>query len=371
MANVTTQSNPGYIGVAYPTLRGRTPFAAIVRSVAEFFGKKGCVWGYGAFREKLAISKTTAWRNLSKIKDEDGFSVAMGEKSGWIHYNGELKKETHIRIEYWFLTEKFTFTYKNKETGEIKTVVRSLTPCEVLCLAFIYTHARNNKEKTADGMPKNQCECTYRDMAGRLDMAEETACRAVQELIAAGLVNQQIKGWSKQASIFKINWKAVKPYALAHKRVKKAETSKQDNVAVAGNVQTTSLAVDARKKAIEDVNARSERERYYARLREQAQNRADQALERAKSNVEFKNVDRALSKMEIELAKVELYKPEELGDLLVKRQRLTREREVLLSRLGISARDLQPQYRCSKCSDTGFNTKNGKSCDCYPKGGRT
>lgn len=367
MANVTIQSNPGYIELAYSTVRGRSVLAALVRTVAEFFGRKGCAWGYSAFREKLAISKTTTWRNLSKIKEEDGFTVAMGEKSGWIQHTGELKKESYVRVEYWFLTETFTFVYKDKKTGEvIATSERRLTPCEVLVLALIYTHSRNKK--------KRQCDGTYKSMAGVLDMAEETVCRAVQELIAAGLIKQLVRGWSKKESVYCVNWQTFKPYTKAHAKKQKAETRAESSVTqpqATSNAQTlTPAPVPAWKKKIDDVNAKTDRERHYALLREQAQNRADRALERANSDMAFKNVETELSGLEIKVAKAELYKPEELGALLMKKQRLSREREVILSRLGISETDFLPKYRCSKCSDSGFK-QDGRACDCYPKGGAT
>lgn len=68
--------------------------------------------------------------------------------------------------------------------------------------------------------------------------------------------------------------------------------------------------------------------------------------------------------MEIALAKAEVFDPEKLPALKEKKAVLTKERKEILKELGITERQLQPQYQCKKCSDTGF-LPNGAACDCY------
>lgn len=62
--------------------------------------------------------------------------------------------------------------------------------------------------------------------------------------------------------------------------------------------------------AVEAVNAKADRERYYALLRERAQSVADKYVAKANSNSRFKEISTELSRMEIALAKAEVFEPE-------------------------------------------------------------
>lgn len=116
--------------------------------------------------------------------------------------------------------------------------------------------------------------------------------------------------------------------------------------------------------AIDAANAKSERERYYALLREKAQTRADKFLAKANGDKRFKDVSAELSKMEISLAKAEVFEPQKLPALQARKTALLDERKNVLMSLGINEEDLKPQFACKKCSDTGF-LPQGTACDCY------
>ena len=120
--------------------------------------------------------------------------------------------------------------------------------------------------------------------------------------------------------------------------------------------------------AVEAVNAKSDRERYYALRREEAQTVADRFLARANANSRFKAITTELAKMEISLAKAEVFDPKALPALTEEKAALLRERATILEGLGITEAELTPQYGCKKCSDTGF-LKSGAACDCYKAGG--
>ena len=113
-------------------------------------------------------------------------------------------------------------------------------------------------------------------------------------------------------------------------------------------------------------NAKSDRERYYALLREKAQSRADKYLEKANQNPRFKRLCVSLSKMELEIAKAELFDSSALKALEAEKQKLLAQRAETLQGLGIDEADLVPQFVCKKCADTGF-LKGGAACDCYKK----
>ena len=115
---------------------------------------------------------------------------------------------------------------------------------------------------------------------------------------------------------------------------------------------------------IEAVNAKSDRERYYALLREKAQTKAERYLAKANENARFKEITAELSKMEISLAKAEVFQPATLTLLLAAKQDLLSERKEILTALGINEQELEPQFSCKKCSDTGF-LPSGVACNCY------
>ncbi len=116
--------------------------------------------------------------------------------------------------------------------------------------------------------------------------------------------------------------------------------------------------------AVEAANARADRERYYAHLRAAAQSAAEKYQAKANANPRFKEISSELAKLEIELAKAEIFQPETLPALQAQKDALWKERREILSGLGISEAQLVPRYRCKKCSDTGF-LPDGTACDCY------
>ena len=115
---------------------------------------------------------------------------------------------------------------------------------------------------------------------------------------------------------------------------------------------------------VEAANAKSDRERHYAQLREKAISKAEKYLAKANANARFKEITNALSKMEFSLAKAEVFEPEALPALEEEKLSLVAERRSILSNLGIDESQLVPQFSCSRCQDTGF-LKNGNACSCY------
>ncbi len=115
---------------------------------------------------------------------------------------------------------------------------------------------------------------------------------------------------------------------------------------------------------IEATNAKTDRERYFALLREKAQIKADKFVGKANANPEYKAVSAKLSVMEISLAKAEVFDPQKLPALQEEKQTLLRQRKSILQGMGMTEADLLPKYTCAKCADTGF-MKNGLACDCY------
>ena len=116
--------------------------------------------------------------------------------------------------------------------------------------------------------------------------------------------------------------------------------------------------------SVEAANAKADRERYYALLREKAQSRAEKFLAKAGANERFKEIATELSKMEIALAKAEVFEPAKLPTLKAQKKALLLERKEILAGLGIDETQLVPQFSCARCADTGF-LPDGTACNCY------
>ena len=129
---------------------------------------------------------------------------------------------------------------------------------------------------------------------------------------------------------------------------------------------TTSTNKTFVSPAVQEINAKSDRERYYALLQEKAQKRADKFLAKANTNPQFKETSTRLSKLEIELAKADIFAPEKLPALTREKTALMERRQDILAGMGIDESDLNVKYVCKKCHDTGF-LKDGGACDCYRK----
>ena len=180
---------------------------------------------------------------------------------------------------------------------------------------------------------------TWRDWKFSDEMILEAAKRSATSANPVPYMNKILSDW-KQAEIFEIkNIPDSAPSSATSSR------------------SYTNPSIDA-------ANAKADRERYYALLREKAQSRADKFVRKANGNARFKALTAELSTMEISLAKAEVFEPKNLPALQEKKALLLSERKGLLMQMGISEDDLLPKFVCPKCSDTGF-LKNGAACDCY------
>ncbi len=185
-------------------------------------------------------------------------------------------------------------------------------------------------------------------LARDLNLSKKTVQRAIDVLIDVKILYREKVGVNgKQGSVYTIHRDVYDLFKQCKKK-----KAKPENVAPL-------------PKEIQAVNARTDRERYYARLREQAQGKADKLLEVAESSIEFKECTRELSKMELALAKAEVYAPNTLPALQERQRELQTKRARALRRLGLTEEMLVVQYRCEKCQDTGYLLDSGRGCDCY------
>lgn len=111
-------------------------------------------------------------------------------------------------------------------------------------------------------------------------------------------------------------------------------------------------------------NARSARDKWYADKRAKAESVADRYREIVNGSERFKQIERALGNLNLEMAKAELYEPNRLPGLQEARADYLEERQELLAHLNVQEWQLEPQYHCSKCKDSGYQA-DGRLCDCY------
>ena len=185
---------------------------------------------------------------------------------------------------------------------------------------------------------------TWREWGFNEDMVLEAARRSAASASPIPYMNKILSDW-KRAEIY-----AVKDIP--------------ENKTTGAGTSSTPISRGFVNPIIEAVNAKADRERYYAMLREKAQSRADKFVAKANKNDRFKQLTTELSKMEIALAKAEVFEPNKLPALTEQKAELLRERRSLLEQMGIDESQLVPQFSCVKCSDTGF-LPSGVACNCY------
>ena len=188
---------------------------------------------------------------------------------------------------------------------------------------------------------------TWREWKFSDEMILEAATRSASGANPVPYMNKILSDW-KQKEIYTLSAIPEKPA--------------NSNLSGAGTRSTIKTGYIDPK--IEAVNAKSDRERYYALLREKAQSRAEKFLAKANANERFKEITTELSKMEIALAKAEVFEPQNLPSLQDRKTALLQERKNILSGLEINEQDLLPQFSCKRCSDTGF-LPSGTACNCY------
>ena len=308
-------------------------------------------WTYATFGEKCGISGGAMTNCIAALEEQGVLEVTRngrGKANTYTLMQGvDFKKTYHIRTYFEFYTTEFDIivkTYRKigkKTKGELlekRSVRRRLTPAEVDVLSFILTETE--LKKGFDGSVK--------DIAKELGMSTRHVERALYALFSAQLVYRPKKEKRTGQSRFVANMDKISKI-VKFKEPKKGKKTKK----------TSKKAVQ-----VQDLNAKADREKYYADLRERAQARADKYIAKASENSRYLEVTKALTALELTKAKAELYEPLTLPALLAKEKALREERAAILRTLRIEEWQLLPQYRCKACSDTGFRP-SGQACDCY------
>ena len=293
--------------------------------------------------------------NYEQVGEEFGFSRStIAEAFGRLNEAGQIEKVsrdqdgTAYKYTQSFGGNQYDVVPQYLFTAEVKIdgKIRCLTGSEIRVLSHLMTECDR---------PQNGgfCSASVGKLARLLRLSRTTVRKALRALMRAGLVyrRKENKGTCRQhVSAYEVN-REVYDYK---KYIRKKTRGRRRKSAEA-----------------EDADARSDRQRYYAGLQAEAQSRAEKyRLKAYTAAPELKTIDRELSVSEIALAKAELSEPLTLPAIRAKRLALQERRKAKLKEIGIAEELLVPQYRCRKCSDTGYKP-DGSQCDCYPeKSGR-
>ena len=291
-----------------------------------------CTRTYEGFSRDLGISVSSVGRAVGSL-----IAGGMVERTGQSEYITTLNKAgTFLRLENWVNTIKIKVTNKKGEVIE-----RRLTLAERLVFSLIFTHCDNGKKGG------NKYVASYKEMRAVLGISEKTISKAVNTLTAAGLVirAEYERGVNRtHKSIYHINNRL-----LSRNR---AATS-----LIGGEWQAKTPA-EAKAES-------SDRARWYAQRKQEAEERAERNERKARTDNRFKAADTELRTLASKEAYADLRGDlEELTLLQARRRELEEQRIKALRRLHLTPDDLLPQYHCQICNDTGF-TKQGRLCGCY------
>ncbi len=341
--NVSEENRGAYIRVPVEFFRLSVNGKKITRSEAFIYGKiytfadensteggKSCHLSVDQLEREFDISRPTAISATKRLKQAGFIETSSRDKNGTSYkYKQKAKHKKYITVpQYLFNTD---FAEGDRLEG--------LTKGQIALLSLIMSDCERTKNN-------GKSEGSARIYARILGLSEKTVRVATHTLLKKGLIYRPAEGkgvnkWRKSTYIVNkelFNYK---------KHIKK---SKKNN--------------EKLPKAVMDANARADRERYYALLRNEAQSRADRYLRIACKDEEFKRNERELGALQYKLAEAEYRGTLNLATLQQREKELRLRRADLLRKMKIAETDLIPQYTCKKCEDTGF-LKGGKACDCY------
>ena len=305
---------------------------------------------YSFTRDEVDGEQPTCTRTYKDFSRDLGMSVSsVGRAVGSLIKGGDIerksqseyitkldKSSTFLRLENWVNTIKIKVANKKGEVTE-----RRLIMSERFIFSLIFTHCDTGK-----GGDNKYC-ASNAEIGRILGLNPKTVSKAINTLIAAGLVirAEYERGVNRtHKSIYHIN-----------------------NRLLSRNRAATSLIGGERqaKHPAETKAEGSDRTRWYAQHKQEAEERAERNERKARTDNRFKAADTELRTLASKEAYADLRGDlEELTLLQARRRELEEQRIKALRRLHLTPDDLLPQYHCQICNDTGF-TKQGRLCGCY------
>lgn len=290
---------------------------------------KACRLTYGQIVEEFGFSRSTCADALTMIRD-----LEFAEKKDRDVDGTEYRFLGTAFGKKFYVIPQYLYTVDVCFNG----VWRRLTPSEIRVLAFLMTECAS-KENGGDARGGGVCRVSYKKMARLLGLCEKSVRKAIDALMNdAHLVHRP--PCHKGVNGYRTSAYEVSSILYEYKRYK--------------------------KKAKTEAEERASRTHYYDDLRKKAEERARRYMNYAWKNARFRAVETELRKMEIAIAKAEIYSPETVSALKIARASKRTYRRKILQALGLSEELIEIQCNCPRCKDTGII--DGKWCACYPGG---
>ncbi len=317
--------------------------ATVLGEVFSFTGDGlTCRRTYKTFQERAGVARATVGRALRAAREDN--LATLDKEKGYV-FNLEKVQGGFLRLPGWVISEEFQVR-KNER--------RKLLISERTVFSKIFTLCDNAKKD------KKSCEISISELAAAVGLSERTVQRALWVLIRAGLIyrphnDRGVNAFKK--SCYTLNYKLIR----THDKVAKKE---RQAFAKEPTVPPQSLQPSS---GSQEWIARVER--YYYDKRAFAELRAERNLIRARQNEKFKAADDACKSLGIAAAFAQFKEPERVAEYERRAARAKGERLAALKELGLTEQDLEPQYECRLCNDTGYRIDTGQRCKCFPPGG--
>lgn len=368
-----------YISRSYATLALKVSsfaqlFLGKIEGLTRFLTRGKAYMSYASIADEFGVSERQAMRVVKQLVDMDVLEqVYDPKKQTCAYYRSKLKddKRGFISTPLYLKEKVFSFEYLiDSATGKKITVYncekigqgdtkllqfeRTLSNIELTILSLMATHG------SFDG--------TVKTIAGKIGKSKTSVQNALDGLLHCKAIERTGDETSKSRrdkSTYRVEETLLKEIKdaleTARKKPKKAEKVKPSTP-----IATKEDPKSAYQKQIDDINAKSERARYYDLLREKAKKKAERVCETLNQSEGYKSAHSEYRQLEIELVRAE-NDPQERRRIIKRRNQLSAIMYNIMKTMGYELADTVEQYRCKKCNDTGYK-KDGTACTCYPKG---
>ena len=313
--------------------------AGKIYGVSSKKGSTSCRTSYAQLQEEFGVCRSTVATSLGTLKENKLI---------------EEKKRNHDGTDYTYVgvnccqcneVPMYLFTAKFFISGE----ERRLTKAQALVLGFLMseTYRLGNKGKY---------EGSIAQIARELSLSETTVKKALSILMKARLIYRPAEDKGQ-------NGHKLTKYSVA-KELFFYKEKRRPRVVKAEPKEEKKLTLD---KHIEDLNAVSERTRYYDLAKSRTVNKARDYIDWAKKTYQsFDMITKQIGLLNIEIAKAEVKNLPTLSTLQARHRGAEIQRREIMRRYKISEERMQPEYYaiCKKCFDTGA-LPGGAACSCY------
>ena len=315
----------GYIIQPYAfnrlTVKGRpiTKAETVVLSAIYSMSVKGgkARYSYRTLSQKFRLAKSTVARCVGNLCEEGLISQDKSNRTAaeYMYVGPEVKKGA-LRGDAYLFSEKFTY-----KKGDLREDV-TLTKAEIRIL---------NKIMSVDSL-----ETSERQLARMLNLSDRVVRSALDTLLHTDLIFRPEKGdCSTRKSVLKANAKKLRALEVKYKRTK----------------EEVGYEVVFVPKAVKDANERAERESYYARKKQEMQDRIERIDSLCRDNATYRMAQEAYFDALHRCDWAEMERQDAV---------MGRIKEKIAAKFPV-------KVECDECNDTG-ELPDGTYCTCWKKG---